>query len=370
MTLPRLIYMTGFVLLGLLGLGYWFFGRASTAPITDTEGNPVEGSIASLEKIELGGVAQWLTIRGHDTDNPVLLYLSGGPGASELGRVRYFSESLEEHFTLVVWEQRGTGKSYAARRPREDLTIEQYTQDILELSEYLAERFNQKKVYLLGHSWGTVPGVYAAQAAPELFHAYIGAAQMVDIRETDQHIYKELLEYARKTGNAKYEGRLVDIGPPPYVGTNPVMKYKDVLARDYGIFQVPHIKSQDFLQNGDLFKRTLALREYTLLDKINFLRGMVTTFNAVYPQLQDVDFREEVTEFNLPVYLILGRHDSNATPEMAEAYFDAVDAPLKRLYWFEDSGHDMLFQEVETFHDIMVNTVLPETLEQAVATYE
>lgn len=370
MTLPRWFYVSGFILLVFFGLGYWFFGRASTEPITDAEGNPVKGSIASLEKIKLGGVDQWLTIRGYDAGNPVLLFLSGGPGASELGRVRYYSEPLEEHFTLVVWEQRGAGKSFPSVRPKEDVTVEQYTADIVELSEYLAERFNQEKIYLLGHSWGTIIGVHAAQARPDLFHAYIGAAQMVNVRETDQIIYRELLRHAQKTGDIKFANRLLELGEPPYFGKNPVMKYKDVLARDYGVFQVPHIRSQDYLQNGDLFKRMLATQEYTLLDKINFVRGMVTTFNLVYPQLQDFDFREDATQFTIPVYLILGRHDSNATPEMAEAYFDQIEAPLKRLYYFEDSGHDMLFQETQKFHDLMINTVLPETHEQAVATYE
>jgi proline iminopeptidase len=361
MTLSRWMYWLAAILVLAL-LGYWFFGRAYTPAIRDSSGQVVPGSIASLEKIKLGGVEQWLVIRGHDTSNPVLLFLSGGPGASELGRVRYFSEPLEQHFTMVVWEQRGCAKSFPSVNPKEDVTVAQYTSDIIELSEYLKERFHQEKIYLLGHSWGTIIGVRAAQARPDLFHAYIGAAQMVNVRETDKIIYRELLEYAQKTGDTKFTNRLLELGEPPYFGKNPVMQYKDVLARDYGIFQAPHIKNQDYLQHGDLFARMLRSSEYTLVDRINFARGLMTTFNLVYPQLQDVDFRKDALEFAVPVYMILGRHDSNATPEIAQAYFEALQAPLKRLYYFEDSGHDMIFQETDKFHDLMINTVLPETL--------
>jgi pimeloyl-ACP methyl ester carboxylesterase len=173
-----------------------------------------------------------------------------------------------------------------------------------------------------------------------------------------------LLAYAQTTGDTKFANRLLELGEPPYFGNNPVMQYKDVLARDYGIFQAPHIKSQEYLQHGDLFARMLRSPEYTLVDKINFARGLMTTFNLVYPQLQDFDFRKDALEFEVPVYMILGRHDSNATPEMAEAYFNKLQAPLKHLYYFEDSGHDMIFQETDKFHDLMINTVLTETLEQ------
>lgn len=364
----RWIFILGIILIA--GFAYWFLGRAYTPAITDANGNIIEGSIASLEKIRLGGVSQWLVIRGHDTSNPVLLFLSGGPGASELGRVRYFSEPLEAHFTLVVWEQRGCGKSFPSINPREAVTVEQYISDIIELSEYLKERFDQDKIYLLGHSWGTIIGLRAAQARPDLFYAYIGAAQMVNVRETDQIIYRHLLEYARTTGDSKFENRLLELGEPPYFSNNPVMQYKDVLARDYGIFQVPHIKSQAFLQHGDLFARMVRTSEYTFWDKINFVRGMISTFNLVYPQLQTFDFREDTPQLELPVYLLLGRHDSNATPEIAEDYFEKLQAPLKRLYYFEDSGHDMIFQETEKFHDLLVNTVLTEThLRQEVMPY-
>ncbi len=364
MTTSRWTYWAVAIVL-LAGASYWFFGRAYTPAIRDSSGKVVPNSIASLEKIKLGGVEQWLVIRGHNTNNPVLLFLSGGPGASELGRVRYFSEPLEQHFTMVVWEQRGCGKSFPSVNPKENVTIEQYTKDIIELSEYLKRRFRQEKIYLLGHSWGTIIGVRAAQARPDLFYAYIGAAQMVNVRETDQIIYRELLEYAQTTGDTKFANRLIELGEPPYFGKNPVMQYKDVLARDYGIFQAPHIKSQEYLQHGDLFARMLRSPEYTLLDKINFARGLMTTFNLVYPQLQDFDFRKDALEFDVPVYMILGRHDSNATPEMAKAYFGKLQAPQKRLYYFEDSGHDMIFQETDKFHDLMINTVLPDTLEQA-----
>ncbi|HEV7665876.1 MAG TPA: alpha/beta fold hydrolase, partial [Chloroflexota bacterium] len=131
--------------------------RAYTPPITDAGGNVLAGSIASMEQVRLGGVDQWVVIRGNNTANPVLLFLSGGPGGSELPMVRHNLAPLESHFTIVVWEQRGAGKSYAAG-PVENITAAQLESDAHELTLLLEQRFNQPKIYLLGSSWGTILG--------------------------------------------------------------------------------------------------------------------------------------------------------------------------------------------------------------------
>ncbi len=161
---------------------------------------------------------QWLITRGQDVNKPVLLFLSGGPGASEAARVLRFNSELEKHFVVVIWEQRGCGKSYPSLNPKSDLTIDQYTSDVIELTEILRKRFDEQKIYLVGHSWGTIIGVRAAQARPDLFHAYIGTAQMVDVRETDQVIYEMVLEHSRQAGDTKFAQTLEAQGKPPYLG--------------------------------------------------------------------------------------------------------------------------------------------------------
>lgn len=170
---------TGFVGLFLVsflavGLSQWF---ASTPLITDADGNPLPNSISTLEAVELNGSQHWMTIRGHSTDLPVLLFLAGGPGGSELVMTRRYLSELEEHFIVVNWDQPGTGKSYNAL-PFDALTPERYVSDAHELTLYLRQRFNQEKIYIYGESWGSILAILLVQQYPDLFHAFISTGQM------------------------------------------------------------------------------------------------------------------------------------------------------------------------------------------------
>lgn len=334
---------------------------AHTPPILGADGKPLPNSIASLEKIELGGVDQWLIIRGYDINKPVLLFLSGGPGASEAARVLRFNSELEKHFVVVIWEQRGCGKSYPSLNPKADLTVDQYTSDIIELTDILRERFDEEKIYLVGHSWGTIIGVRAAQQRPDLFHAYVGTAQMVDVLETDQMIYDLVLEHSQKTSDGDFVKTLETQGPPPYFGKSPIQPYSTLFGREYAIYEAPNIKDPEYRRDGDILLLMLKQPEYGWLDRVYYLLGLMNTFNAVYPQLQDMDFRLDAARLDLPVYLILGRNDMNNPYQIPEEYFNLLDAPSKQLVFFEYSGHGMIWEEAGKFRDIMVNTVLTET---------
>lgn len=346
------------LLIGLVLGSQW---AAHTPAIIGRDGQPLPGSIATLEKVELGGVEQWVILRGQDVTKPVLLFLSGGPGASEAARVLRFNQELEKHFVVAIWEQRGCGKSYPSSQPKSALTIEQYTADVIELSNLLRNRFDQEKIYLVGHSWGTIIGVYAAQARPDLFHAYVGTAQMVDVLETDQYIYQLMMEHSRHTGDTNFIRTLEAQGQPPYVGRNPVGPYSTLFGREYAVYEYPNIKDEEYRRDGDILLLMLKQPEYGWLDRLYYLMGLMNTFNTVYPQLQDMDFRDDATHFDLPVYIILGRHDMNNPPHIPEDYFNRVDAPSKQLFFFEDSGHGMIWEEAGLFHQIMVNNVLVET---------
>ncbi len=341
-----------------VGLSQW---TAYTPPIVGEDGKPLPDSIASLEKVHLGGEDQWLIIRGQDVDKPVLLFLSGGPGASEAARVLRFNQELEKHFVVVIWEQRGCGKSFPSLNPKSDLTVEQYTSDIIELSEMLRERFDEQKIYLVGHSWGTIIGVRAAQARPDLFHAYIGSAQMVDVLETDQSIYHTVLAHSRRTGDVRSVQKLEAQGEPPYQGKSPVQQYAFLFGREYSIYEFPYIQNEAYRRDGDILLLMLKQPEYGWLDRIYYLLGLVKTFNVVYPQLQNMDFRIDATHLDLPVYLILGRHDMNNPYQIPEEYFNLLQTPLKQLTFFEESGHGTIWEQADLFHTLLVETVLPET---------
>lgn len=352
-----------FLLIPLLLVAVVIYSQwtAHTPAILGADGQNLPGSIASLEKVKLGGVDQWLIIRGHDVNKPVLLFLSGGPGASESARVLRFNSELEKHFVVVIWEQRGCGKSYPSLNPKSDLTIDQYVSDVIELSELLRVRFKEQKIYLVGHSWGTIIGALAAQQRSDLFHAYIGTAQMVDVRATDQMIYDLVLEHSIQTGDTDFAQTLEKQGPPPYFGKSPIKPYATLFGREYQFFEVPNIKDETYRREGDAIQLMLKQPEYGWLDRVYYLLGLMNTFNVVYPQLQELDFRVDAARLDLPVYIVLGRHDMNNPSSIPEEYFNLLEAPKKELIFFENSGHGMIWEEADLFHRLMVETILPET---------
>ncbi len=323
------------LLAALVAYSQW---AAHTPAIAGPDGKPLPNSIAALEKVRLGGAEQWLIIRGQDVDKPVLLFLSGGPGASEAARVLRFNRELEKQFVVVIWEQRGCGKSYPARG---DLSLERYTADVIELSEMLRQRFDEQKIYLVGHSWGTIIGLLAAQARPDLFHAYVGTAQMVDVLETDRMIYDLVLAHSRQSGDAAFVETLETQGPPPYLGKNPIGPYARLFGREYQLFEVPNIRDETYRREGDAIMLMLKQPEYGWLDRVYYLLGLMTTFNAVY--------------------IVLGRYDMNNPSPIPEEYFNLLEAPAKQLVFFENSGHGMIWEEAGLFHRLMTDTVLAET---------
>ena len=210
---------------------------ASTEAILTDTGAPLAGSVAELTSVSIGGHDQAVMIRGDSTTNPVLLFLAGGPGGTELGAMRRHGQALEKDFVVVTWDQRGTGKSYDTLDPTATLTLPQAVSDTIEVTNYLRGRFGQDKIYLLGQSWGTILGVLAVQQHPELYRAYIGVGQMVDPRDTDETFYRDTLAWARRTGNASLADQLTDTGPPPYTD---MLDYEPTLTNDNQIYPYDH----------------------------------------------------------------------------------------------------------------------------------
>jgi CubicO group peptidase (beta-lactamase class C family)/pimeloyl-ACP methyl ester carboxylesterase len=329
---------------------------AMTPPITDAQGRPIPGSIATLERVNLNGSEQWISIRGKDANKPVLLFLAGGPGGSQLVTARRALAGLEDHFVVVNWEQPGAGKSYDAVQ-RSTLTPKRYVADGRELVIYLRQRFGAEKIYVLGESWGSALGIWLVQRDPDLFHAFIGTGQMVDFTETDVLCYEFALRWAQERGDARKVEQLERQGPPPYYGKGMVWKQVNYLMDTFAYMnQNPAILDDGFNTFGDL-----ASPEYGLYDKVNWFRGVIDTLDVVYPQLWEVDFRTQAPHLEVPVYFLIGRHDVNAPPALTEEYYQLLDAPHKELIWFEHSGHNPWVNESARFVEVMVNTVLAQT---------
>jgi pimeloyl-ACP methyl ester carboxylesterase len=349
------VSLAGLVLVSLIAvLASQFF--ATTPPITDAQGTVIPGSIATLEKVNLNGSEQWVSIRGKDVDKPVLLFLAGGPGGSQLVTERRALAGLEDHFVVVNWEQPGAGKSFDAV-DCSALTPERYVSDGIALVEYLRERFDEDKVYLLGESWGSALGVWMVQRDPELFHAFIGTGQMVAFLENDLMCYEFALNLARDRGDTEKVAQLEQQGPPPYYGEGVAMKEAAFLMDTFNYMNAdPAIADDGFNTFQDL-----AGSEYGLYDKVSWFRGALDTLGVVYPQLWNVDFRKQATELQVPVYFLIGRHDVNAPPVLTEQYYDDLSAPHKEIVWFERSGHNPWVTESAEFVDVVVNKVLVET---------
>ena len=348
--------LVGFMTIALLAI---FASQlfASTPPIFDVNGKPIPNSIAVLEKVKLGGSDQWITIRGKESRNPVLLFLAGGPGGSQLVTERRALAGLEDHFVVVNWDQPGAGKSFDAV-DRSKLTPDRYITDARELVLNLRQRFGQEKVYVLGESWGSALGIMAVQRYPELFHAFIGTGQMVAFLENDRICYDFALRLAQERGDTQQVEKLKHQGSPPYYGNDVALKSAAYLAETFNYMN----KNPAIANSGFNTLRDLAGSEYGLYDKVNLIRGLLDTFGVVYPQLWNVDFRKQATRLEVPVYFLIGRHDVNAPPKLTKDYFNLLSAPHKELTWFERSGHNPWVNESAKFVDVMVNKVLAQDI--------
>ncbi|MGB7251813.1 MAG: alpha/beta fold hydrolase [Phormidesmis sp.] len=346
---------------GVIILAVLIAWPASTPAIIAGDGQPASESIARLEKVQIGGHDQWIMLRGHSTDNPVLLYLSGGPGQSDLSYSRVFFEDLTRDFVVVGWDQRGTGKSYAALDPTETLTLEQAIADTAELSDYLGDRFKEDKIYLLGESWGSLLGVLTVQKHPELYHAFIGSGQMVDVQESDRRIYQALLKDAQTAGDTSRLKQLQRYGEPPY----PDIPYANgFIMSQYPRLEKPYTPPQAYIERGTaagLGPWNLLGSEYSLVEKANVLRGLLDMFTVMYPQLQSIDFRQSVQQLAVPLYVLDGAAELPARRDLLLEWFDQVIAPRKEIFTFENAAHSVAFEQSEALAQIMLETVLPET---------
>jgi pimeloyl-ACP methyl ester carboxylesterase len=347
----KLGVLGGIILVSLIAVvASQFF--AVTPPIKGTDGKQVPGSIATLEKVSINGTEQWITIRGHDVDKPILLHLGmGGPGGGGFA-TRSLFEPLEKDFVVVSWDEPGTGKSYNAL-PIATLTTRRFVADAYALTLYLRERFHQDKIYVYGVSWSSIIGVKLVQQHPELFHAYIGNGQMVNTTENDILGYELALDYLTKKGDTKTLETLRRHGPPPYTGEHVTGRYVAYLDELNVYMGMPRLSV--IVPIVPFFAS-----EYGYMDKINHTRGIIDSFYVIYPQLENLDFITQAPKLEVPVYLFVGRNDVNAMYTIVEEYYNVLQAPHKELIWLE-GGHGLGGDNLHQFVDVMVNKVLAET---------
>jgi pimeloyl-ACP methyl ester carboxylesterase len=267
-----------------------------------------------------------------------------------------YPTGLEDHFTVVWWEQRGSGLSYSPGVPIEAITSEQLISDTLEVTNYLHNRFGKEKIYLMGHSGGTFIGIQAAAQAPELYYAYIGVAQMSNQRESERLAYEYMLKEFKENGNEEMVRKL-EAAPVTTADDIPdsYLALRDGAMHSLGIGTTHDMKS---VITG-IFIPSLTFREYTLKEKLNLWRGKSQTgVSSIWNEIVATDLTTQVTELEIPVYFLAGHYDFTVNYDLQRDYFEEINAPKKGFYTFENSAHSPLFEEPGNFIEIMVNDVL------------
>jgi pimeloyl-ACP methyl ester carboxylesterase len=321
-----------------------------TPPFHGPQGELVPGSIAETRYLRLGGIDQWVMMRGESLTNPPLILLHGGPGMTEMGFFRHFNAPLEKSFTVVNWDQRGTGKSFDRKIPRSTMTVEQFVADLDELVEAVCKRLGTNKVVIYGHSWGSVLGVLYSARFPEKVAAYVGSGQIGDWAACEASSYAFALAEAQRLHDHKTLKKLRTIGPPPYAARS-VMTERTCLQRIEGQLHARTI--------WDAGRILLGRPESSIFDLPNLMRGFVFSLDAMWAEVSRLNLIKVVPALQMPVFFFVGRRDHWVPAETTLAYFDALTAPSKKLVWFEESGHEAFVDEPARFNAAMVELVRP-----------
>jgi pimeloyl-ACP methyl ester carboxylesterase len=324
-----------------------------TPPFLDENGERLPNSIAEANYYRLGGVNQWVLIRGQNVnENPLLVMLHGGPGISELAFWRYYnSKHLEQHFTVVYWDQRGSGKSYdPSGIPLETMTVEQFLSDLDELIDIVCKQCHKDKVILFGHSWGSVLGPLYASKNPNKVAIYVGSGQIGDWAASEVYTYNYVLELAKQKKNQRAIRQLEKVGPPPH-DVNGLctqrnwlheldddMSFRDVLK----VFQMFH-----------------SVPETRIWDMFSFWKILRFSIHAMWTEVTRLNLNTMVPELQMPCFFFLGRNDHCVPSENSIEYIDSLKAPLKEIVWFEESKHIPSMDEPEKFNELVVKLVKP-----------
>ena len=327
-----------------------FCGACSTTrPFKTADGTVIDTSVAEIQRVNINGTKQFVTIRGRDRRNPVLLWLHGGPGSTSMPFYMYYNASLEDQFTVVYWDQRGSGKSYSSRIPPETMTLDQFVADTHALTKWLQQRFNQRKIVLVGHSWGGLLGMHVIAKHPDDYQAFMAVSPISNRPGSEQVSYEFTLNNAQQKQDAGALATLQQIGPPEnglYKGGLPALKQQRALVQKYGGVVHTYLK----MPGSQIYLRS---KEYSLLSllKVNKIQRLHSPMiQTLWPA---IDLKKQVPAVNVPIYFCLGRYDNNCPSTLVADYFESVQAPYKELIWFDGSAHLPCWEEPQKFNALV-----------------
>ena len=309
--------------------------------------------------LQVGGVRQGMFIKGADTANPVLLFVHGGPSFSEFFLVEKYPTGLEEHFTVCYWDQRGGGLSVSPDVTLESLTLGQLAADMIEVTNYLRERFGKEKIYVMAHSGGTAFAIRAVAGNPQLFHAYIGMAQITRQAESEKRAYRYMVDRYTTEGNIRMAKEFAKY--PIAEDDSYLLPFFNSVLRDKSMHElsIGTMRNMTSIMRG-VFYPVWTCRAYTLREKINIWRSKFSFVNksGLRAEVLALDMAESVPALEVPVYFFSGRHDLTVNCGLSKEYFNKLVSPLKGFYTFENSAHSPMFEEPERFLEIMVSDVM------------
>ena len=352
-----MLTITSILLAGILILvtilEFWSY-PGTPKPFLDEDGKPLPGSISEKTFVDINGVKQGMFIKSKNINNPVLLYLHGG--MPEYFLTEKYPTGLEDDFTMVWWEQRGSGISYSPNIPRETMMLEQMISDTIEVTNHLRDRFGKEKIYMMAHSGGSFIGIQTIARAPKLYYAYVGVAQIAYTLESEKLAYDYMLEQFKANGNTNMVRRL-EAAPVTMTGGVPdaYLVLRDPAMHPLGIGTMHEMNSHV----TGVFIPSLQSPEYTLNEKFHTWTAKVKSGVAIlWDDMLATDLREKVTKLDIPVYFLEGIYDYTCNYTLAKDYFEKINAPVKGFYTFEESAHSPIFEEPEKVQKILREDVL------------
>jgi pimeloyl-ACP methyl ester carboxylesterase len=359
-TIKKPLKMMLIILLLVLSAGFsaWIclmmISPGTPQQFTSNDGKIIEGSISEKFFVNIGGVKQGMFIRSKNLDNPVLLFLHGGPGFPNYFLFEKFNPGLEDFFTVCYWEQRGGGLSYSPEVTPKSMTLTQLTSDAIEVTHYLRDRFAKEKIYIMAWSGGTTIALPAVAKAPELFHAYIAMGQITRQCESEKIAYEYMLMHYTEQKNLKPVKELKKFN---HLETEQDLisfynsAARDKLMHELGIGTMRNMKSIF----KDIFLPVWTCRAYTLREKYNIWKSKLMFLPKTNLKIETLttDFFEAYPEIHIPVYFISGKYDLTVNVDLSREYCNQLIAPVKRFYTFENSAHGPLFEEPERFRQIL-----------------
>jgi pimeloyl-ACP methyl ester carboxylesterase len=326
-------------------------------PLRNEAGAIITGSLSERVFVEINGIRQGMIIQSRDPSNPVLLFLHGGPGMPTFFLNTTHPTGLEQHFTVVWWEQRGAGISFDSSIRPETMNVDQLIDDTIAVTHYLRDRFGQQKIYLLGHSWGSYLGIQVASKSPDLFHAYISMGEVVYQLRSEVAAYAYLLDAYRARGDTAMVQRL-EAAPVSMADSlsDAWMRIRDEAMHKLGVGTTRDMPS---VITG-IFLPVWYSRAYTLSEKFAIWRGKAWSRSILWEEILNTNLSVLVVRLDLPAYFWVGRHDYTTNYHLVRDFFLQLNAPLKGFYTFEDSAHSPLFEEPGR----AINILLQDTLRQ------